>query len=1434
MLISFFFFSFLDIDRLHEIFKKKYKNSEDFLIAQLRDIPPVSGAIIWAKQLERQLDMYLQRVEDVLGSGWELDPEGQKLRSEGDSFRKKLATDQIFEEWVRETEHRSFNIAGEILTIVKKGQKFYLDINFDPQMISLFKEVRNLQVLGFRIPLKISMLATNAKQLYPYSVSIRETLRTYTQTTSRITPDIAPLVAIYKRDVQKQIETGFKLNWEAVTKLEPFAKRFSEVCTAFADKVDLVLKKSEKIQQELSQLTTCPLQEKQFATILNNVQQIVDELNLGSYSNLPFWVEQIDSKVEAILSKRLTECLQTWINVFAPPSANAQGSAQSNDQNKQSRQKESTPSKSGNKDAAVTATTPAVAVVQGPTLPTSVHEIIIRNQIMFLDPPLEHARVNWIGELHNWLGIICNQTRLQSSRYDEGLAASQQSQQVRNFKDLLSKLPNGMLDRAYDTLESKLREIEQYVKIWLQYQALWDMEPNAIYSQLGADLERWQQLLNEIKRARSTFDTRSTSKAFGPIVIDYQQVQASVNNKYDYWHKDVISSFGAKLNESMKAFHSKIATSRTELERLSVETVSTAEAVGFTIQIQELKKELPAWERELKSLHSGQELLNRQRFQFPSDWLEYEMVEGEWNAFNEILARKSDALASQIPELQKKILDEEQAVIGRIKDLVSEWTTAKPVGGTQKFSAALDTLKLFEGRVARLQSEQDRIRRAREALSMDAKPNLGAELGPIDEEIKDLFSVWNELASTWNQIDAMKETAWTAIVPRKIRQQLEDVLNALKNLPNRTRQYQAFQHVQNVIKIYLKYNGLIIDLRSEALRERHWKDIRKRLNANWTYAELTLGNIWDSDLQKHETLFKEVVAQAQGEMALEEFLRSVREFWQTFQLDLVTYQNKTRLIRGWDDLFAKLGEHLNSLSAMKMSPYYKVFEEESTTWEDRLSRVREVFDIWIDVQRRWVYLEGIFSGSSDINSLLPTESQRFKTINAEFVNLMKKVSSTPLILEVLAFEGLQRTMDRLLDQLTKIQKALGEYLERQRTAFPRFYFVGDEDLLEIIGNSKDLGRIQKHLKKMFAGLSGLQLDAEKITITGINSAEGEVVPFVNPISLKNGPKINEWLTSVEREMKVTLATVFQQAIADYEKLPQPVETNNGTAFLEFLDKYPAQIDLLVIQVSWSKLVEKALGSNTPLDPVLASVESALNLLASNIMGDLPAIRRKKYEHLITELVHHRDVTRRLIKKKLKDAKDFEWLNEMRYYWNPAEAEVINRLVCQMANAKFIYGFEYLGVGEKLVQTPLTDRCYLALTQALESRLGGNPFGPAGTGKTETVKALGGALGKYVIVFCCDESFDFQAMGRIFVGLCMCGAWGCFDEFNRLEERILSAVSQQIQQIQIALKNKTDKVRIDRLLFLLFYFNFFVIISSFRLNCLENQSNWQKKPEFSSP
>lgn len=230
--------------------------------------------------------------------------------------------------------------------------------------------------------------------------------------------------------------------------------------------------------------------------------------------------------------------------------------------------------------------------------------------------------------------------------------------------------------------------------------------------------------------------------------------------------------------------------------------------------------------------------------------------------------------------------------------------------------------------------------------------------------------------------------------------------------------------------------------------------------------------------------------------------------------------------------------------------------------------------------------------------------------------------------------------------------------------------------------------------------------------------------------------------------------------------------------------------VLASQICWSESVDAALNSSSadPLMGCLKSVEAMLTLLADTVLCEQPPVRRRKLEHLIMEHVHQRDVLRTLIQAGVKSPRAFTWLSQMRFYFDPKQSDPLAQVSIHMANAKFAYGFEYLGVIDRLVQTPLTDRCYLTMTQALEARLGGSPFGPAGTGKTESVKALGIQLGRFVLVFNCDETFDFHAMGRIFVGLCQVGAWGCFDEFNRLEERMLSAVSQQIQGIQETLRD----------------------------------------------
>ena len=548
----------------------------------------------------------------------------------------------------------------------------------------------------------------------------------------------------------------------------------------------------------------------------------------------------------------------------------------------------------------------------------------------------------------------------------------------------------------------------------------------------------------------------------------------------------------------------------------------------------------------------------------------------------------------------------------------------------------------------------------------------------------------------------------------------------MSGLPNKIRQFDAFINLNEKIKKYLAGHEVLSSLKTEALKDRHWKTILKRLGIKVLLPQLTIGMLWENNVTSRKNEIGEILTIAQGEMALEQFLGQVRDRWMKQELDLVLYQTRVRLIKGWENLFTVLDDHLGGLILMKSSPYYhavREFQEEGKLWEDRLTKLRGAFDCWVEVQRRWVYLEGIFYGSADIKSQLPAEWSRFRNIDGEFISLMRRVSSRPYAMEALNIENLQRTLERLQSMMIVIQRALGDYLGRQRSDFSRFYFLGDDDLLEIIGNSGEPGKVIPHIGKMFAGISSLQSKDSKLPdgvvalFNAMVSKDGEVVPLNNVIDVASKKPVKEWLKKLEDQMQHTVAQLLLDAVKqDSSSSLISGNENDQQHFIEWAKRFPAQVMILATLVNWSMSVDSALSeesdSSKSLEKVLSIVEGKLEIMAQTVLLDLPTEARKKFEQLITELVHQRDVTQSLIDEGVARPTDFRWLYHLRFHYNPKAESMTEKLRISLSNAHFFYGFEYLGIGDRLVQTPLTDRAYLTLTQALHFRMGGNPFGPA--------------------------------------------------------------------------------------------------------------------------
>jgi dynein heavy chain 1, cytosolic len=208
-------------------------------------------------------------------------------------------------------------------------------------------------------------------------------------------------------------------------------------------------------------------------------------------------------------------------------------------------------------------------------------------------------------------------------------------------------LATSHLKSAYLTIENRLTEASLYVDSWLQFQSLWDLQADQVYNALGEDLANWLQILTEIRKSRATFDTSEVFRLFGVIAITFDQVQSRVNAKYDSWQRDIVQRFAGVLSISMRELCEELRTARINLERQSLDTSNTTQAVAFITIVQKSEQKIKVWAPLVDIFKRSQATLSRERYHFPDDWLSVEQISGEWAAFREILANKSKQVEEQ-------------------------------------------------------------------------------------------------------------------------------------------------------------------------------------------------------------------------------------------------------------------------------------------------------------------------------------------------------------------------------------------------------------------------------------------------------------------------------------------------------------------------------------------------------------------------------------------------------------------------------------------------------------------------------------------------------------------------------------------------------------------------------------------------------------------
>ncbi|XP_073719558.1 cytoplasmic dynein 2 heavy chain 1 [Misgurnus anguillicaudatus] len=1292
-----------------------------------RNLPEVVNNIVWVRQLLLKVEDSLKMSEVLLSdlSGF------QSLVRFSSELQEQLRSyeQEQFEDWTRDllsglSDPKSgISLQASSRVMELDHADGTLKIQYSDRLVSLLREVRQLSALGFSIPAKIQQAANTAEKFYRQAIVLKQVAHFYNTIDQQMIPSQRPMML------------SCALAFEQVIKQQnPRSHSRDE-----GGKLQITWENPKDLEQYISKL-----------------QSAAERLSTEN-RKLRKWHTDFTDKVVLLMGVDLLRQQQRWKDGLQDLRT---GFASLESQGFRSGDMKAWRQHWNHQLYKALEHQYQVGVeALNKNLPEINIDLVFKQGRLQFRPAFEEVRAKYYREMKRFI-CIPNQFKGVSEAGEEPIFNRMIERNASGFLTIFSKAEH---------LFSRLTHVLEKFKDWV---VLGQVDVDALVEKHLHSVHDWERNFKALKAKGKEAERLPSTEKVDCITVNCEPVKVAVDDLIQGLFDALLSFLRRSIQGHIQVIDSflsgamEILSSRPE----SIDEIGEANAKHGHLQSQkpEILPQFQQAEEKNKLLRSvaggGLDSISALR--------------AKWDKFELMMESHQLMIKEQVEVMKGNVESQVQVYLQDLQKFRARWDQLKPSYDIIE-SGDPETLQTCAQNIRDRRAEFDELEKTRIKLMEDCEhfslnsPDVSLAIDTL-RNLEECSVMWELYEEFQKGLSENAEQDWISF--RSKTHMFEEFLFGWQDRLRKLEEHNSMSvKLQKEVDRFKAVVPVLKYVRGEHLSQEHWLDLFRLISLprGTTLERLRFRDLLavaDNIVEKSLEL-KDLNSRAQAEVTIREALREL-ELWAAgacFSLtDYTDSQGGSlRVIRDWRDVVNQVGDNRCLLQSLKDSPYYVRFQDKVSLWETRLADLDEYLQNLNTIQRKWVYLEPIFGRGA-----LPREQARFQRVDQDLRAIMSDVQRDSRVASLTTRAGIRNSLVTILDQLQRCQKSLNEFLEEKRSAFPRFYFIGDDDLLEILGQATNPTVIHTHLKKLFAGISSVEFDENFQSITAMKSLEGETVLLQSNISISNDVEV--WLSALSAEMKNTLKHLLCECV----KAGQRGNVDPT--------RFPSQILCLAEQIQFTADVESAIRHQSlhQLEQeLMAKLENYTSVNTSTDDTTETKVVRLKLKALILDVIHNISVVQCLKEAQVLSVDDWAWRKQLRFYLNSDQCCSI-----QMVDAEFNYTYEYQGNAPKLVHTPLTDKCYLTLTQAMKMGLGGNPYGPAGTGKTESVKALGGLFGRQVLVFNCDEGIDVKSMGRIFVGLVKCGAWGCFDEFNRLEEAVLSAVSMQIQDIQNSLKN----------------------------------------------